>query len=75
MWTEEPGSLQFIGSQRVGHDLINLAHTHTHKDIVATKKHNGRRPFNNSPEVQLQILGEADSGSASLHLVPQKSSS
>ena len=29
LWTEEPGSLQFIGSQRVGHDLINLAHTHT----------------------------------------------
>ena len=26
-WTEEPGSLQFMGSQRVGHDW---AHTHTH---------------------------------------------
>ena len=26
-WTEEPGRLQAIGSQRTGHDL---AHTHTH---------------------------------------------
>ena len=34
LWTEEPGRLQFIGSQRVGHDLISFAHTH--KDVVAT---------------------------------------
>ena len=27
-WTEEPGGLQSIGSQRVGHDCSNLAHTH-----------------------------------------------
>ena len=27
-WTEEPGGLQFIGSQRVGHDGSNLAPTH-----------------------------------------------
>ena len=27
-WTEEPGGLQSIGSQRVGHDLAT-AHTHT----------------------------------------------
>ena len=26
--TEKPGSLQSIGSQRVGHDGNNLAHTH-----------------------------------------------
>ena len=25
-WTEEPGRLWFIGSQRVGHDRSNLAH-------------------------------------------------
>ena len=24
-WTEEPGGLQFMGSQRVGHDWSNLA--------------------------------------------------
>ena len=27
-WTEEPGGLQFIWSQRVGHDWSNLAHMH-----------------------------------------------
>ena len=26
-WTEEPGRLQSIGSQRVGHNWSNLAHT------------------------------------------------
>ena len=28
-WTEEPGELQFIESQRVGHDQSDLACTHT----------------------------------------------
>ena len=27
-WTEEPGRLLSIGSQRVGHDWSNLAHTY-----------------------------------------------
>ena len=27
--TEEPGGLQSIGSQRVGHDCSDLAHMHT----------------------------------------------
>ena len=28
-WTEEPGGLQFLRSQRVRHDCVT-AHTHTH---------------------------------------------
>ena len=28
-WTEDPGGLQSMGSQRVGHDWA-YAHTHTH---------------------------------------------
>ena len=28
-WTEEPGGLQSIGAQRVGHDQSDLAHTRT----------------------------------------------
>ena len=28
-WTEEPGRLWFIGSQRVGHDFSDSAHVHT----------------------------------------------
>ena len=30
-WTEKPGGLQFIGSQRVGHDLSDLALMHIPK--------------------------------------------
>ena len=29
-WTEEPGRLQSIGSQRVRHNWSDIAHTHTH---------------------------------------------
>ena len=28
-WTEEPGWLQVMGLQRVGHDWSDLAHSHT----------------------------------------------
>ena len=30
-WTEEPGGLQFMGSQRVGHGWATKTHTHTHQ--------------------------------------------
>ena len=30
-WTEEPGKLHFMGWQRVGHDLSNLAHKLGHR--------------------------------------------
>ena len=29
-WTEEPGRLQSMGSQRVGHNKNDLARAHTH---------------------------------------------
>ena len=29
-WTQEPGGLQSVGSQRVGHDWATNTHTHTH---------------------------------------------
>ena len=29
-WMEEPGGLQSLGLQRVGHDLVTLATKHTH---------------------------------------------
>ena len=32
-WTEEPGGLQSIGAQRVGHDLSNLACTCENKNL------------------------------------------
>ena len=31
-WTDEPGRLQSIGSQRVGHDWSNLACMYTHTE-------------------------------------------
>jgi len=31
-WTEKPGGLQFVGSQRVRHDWVIHKHTHTHTD-------------------------------------------
>ena len=29
-WTEEPGGVQSLGSQRVGHDLATHTHPYTH---------------------------------------------
>ena len=36
LWTEEPGGLQSIGSQRVWHDWSDLAYTHTSKRKTST---------------------------------------
>ena len=33
-WTEEPGRLQSMGSQRVAHGLATNIHTHTHTDVI-----------------------------------------
>ena len=30
LWTEEPGGLQSVGSQRVRHNQATNTHTHTH---------------------------------------------
>ena len=44
-WTEEPGGLQFMGSQRVRHNW-EMAHTHTfyvrHFLIITPRIHQGR---------------------------------
>ena len=32
-WTKEPGRLQFIESQRAGHDVSNLAHMYTGRPL------------------------------------------
>ena len=34
-WTEEPGRLQSLGLQRVGHDVVTLATKHTHSYYLA----------------------------------------
>ena len=38
-WTEEPGRLQSMGSQRVRHDLV-CVHTHTHTHTERAKNKN-----------------------------------
>ena len=35
-WTEEPGRLQSMGLQRVGHDLVTESRTHNTIPIKAT---------------------------------------
>jgi len=35
-WTEEPGGLQSMGSQRVGHNLVT-EHTHAHSKLSETE--------------------------------------
>ena len=37
-WTEEPGRLWFIGSQRVRHDRSDLAHMYAHKTSSGSAK-------------------------------------
>ena len=35
LWTVEPGGLQSMGSQRVGHDSVRACtHTHTHMQVL-----------------------------------------
>ena len=38
-WTEEPGGLQFMGSQRVGHDWNNLACMHAPAPCLTSTPH------------------------------------
>ena len=33
-WTEEPGGVRSLGSQRVGHDWVTHTHTHTHTHTI-----------------------------------------
>ena len=35
-WTEEPGGLQSMGSQRIGRDWSNLEHTHREVEVART---------------------------------------
>ena len=55
LWTEEPGVLQSIGSQRVGHDRSDLAHRHTwpinHAVIIS-----GGRQRDSAIHIRVSIL-------------------
>ena len=47
-WTEEPGRLQSMGSQRIGHDWSNLACTHTLPIEILVQKKQKRLGFGES---------------------------
>ena len=48
-WTEEPGGLQFMGSQRVGHDQVT-EHSHSH-----THTHTHTHPYGSEKKVKMKV--------------------
>ena len=62
-WTEEPGGLQSMRSQRIGHDLTTNTHTHTHLGVTQKRKWQstsvfllGESPWTEEPG-RLQSMG------------------
>ena len=59
-WTEEPGRLQSVGSQRVGCDLVTEhAHTHTHTHTHTQWKSSGVmqiRGYQIRKEIEMRII-------------------
>ena len=55
-WTEEPGRLQFVGSQRVGHDLSDLAHTHMRMAHVFTPQGIEGTEINNAHSLAFRVF-------------------
>ena len=54
-WTEEPGGLQFTGSQRVGHNLVT-DHTHTTMNTVGNRETNISRGWGGVLDLLLLLL-------------------
>ena len=49
-WTEEPGGLQSMGSQRIGHDWATNTNTNTHS-LILCKEPCSERPYEAGPSV------------------------
>ena len=56
-WTEEPGGLQSIESQRVGHDRSNLTHTHECSKSVSRGWHETREHTGVNQDIQTWVEG------------------
>ena len=57
-WTEKPGGLQFMGSQRVGHNLAT-EHTHTHRMISRAGDRNPNSFCHWSSLMMVPLQGQA----------------
>ena len=59
-WTEEPGRLQSMASQRVGHDLtIEHAHTHTHRKNQSLFLEHTQTIFGSLGQISLQVMSHS----------------
>ena len=56
-WTEEPGRLQSMGPQRVGHDWATNTHTHTHTHNLVTEMMKSSVPLSGMFELGSTWLG------------------
>ena len=57
-WTEKPGGLQSMGSQRVGHDWATNTHTHTHthtQELLSQWPEEGKRKGQDSWREQREV--------------------
>ena len=64
-WTEEPGRLQSVGLQRVGHNWATNTHTHTHTHTLTlqcsgTGSITGRELKSCMPSEKLRVFLQAD---------------
>ena len=56
-WTQEPGGLQSLGTQRIGHDWASNTHTHTHNEFGITWSSHRTQTGRPSPsEIVLVIM-------------------
>ena len=73
-WTEEPGGLQSLGSQRVEHDRAWRTHTRTHTHTKETKmtdlKSTETQKSHNGPCAVMQGQGLSGAQPAALSPVP-----
>ena len=67
-WTEEPGGLQSVGSQRVRYDLATNTHTGDSK-LVTTIQHTNEMLDSTYDTVIKKTMPEADEPSLAWHLV------
>ena len=59
LWREKPGELWPIGSQRVGHDWSNLAHTYAHTVVPTSQNYFENGMSYNTRQVLREVLAHS----------------